>query len=174
MSRVSRASWASWALVFMAIVPSAQAQRASETFSARDTVVAQSTWRPLRIAKWGVFLASSGAAVYGFLENREADREYEAIERVCDADPAACATQPDGETYVDAALEARYRAVLERDDRAQLALIAGQVGLAASVLLFILDLSEGATPDDIPYDPRPLRLGVRPDKVELVFRWPVR
>jgi hypothetical protein len=136
--------------------------------AAQDSVrAARGGWSVMRVAKWSAALASAGAAAYGFMENRAADREYEDIERACEATPAACATTIDGGTYADPALETRYQNVLRRDDRAQVALLAGQIGLAASVLLFILDLPEGTTPDDIPYEPRPLRLGLRHGQIQL-------
>lgn len=163
-------------LALLCMAAPASAQRAPRRMeSGRDTVrAAPGGWSVMRVAKWSTALASAGAAAYGFMENRSADREYEDIERVCEDSPAACATAANGGTYSDAALEARYQNVLRRDDRAQFALLAGQVGLAASVLLFILDLPEGATPDDIPYDPRPLRLDMRAGKLELGVELPIR
>ncbi|MGQ0562618.1 MAG: hypothetical protein ACT443_12180 [Gemmatimonadota bacterium] len=150
------------------------AQRAPVRFeSAQDTVREVRGWSVTRVAKWSTLVASAGAATYGFTQNRAADREYEQIERLCEATPNACMRGPD-DAYADAALEARYQNVLRRDDRAQLALLAGQIGLILSVLLFIVDLPEGTTPDDIPYDPRPLRLGVRADQLELGIQLPVR
>jgi hypothetical protein len=148
------------ALVLSLVVASpAMAQHAAMKLeSSQDTAVNRPQWSPLRVAKWSSLLASTGAAVYGFAQNRVADREYEDIERFCQNDPAACATRPGSSEYADPALEARYQSVVQRDDRARIALLAGQVGLAASVLMFILDLPESTTPDDIPYDPRPLRL----------------
>ena len=93
-------------------------------------------------------------------ENRSADRAYEDIERLCLDTPEACKRRLDNDAYEDAALEARYQDVVKRDDRARFALLAGQVGIAASVLLFILDLPGHPAAEDIPYNPRPLRLGL--------------
>ena len=144
------------------------AQRAQQRFDVRqDTVVNQPSWSPLRIAKWTTLLASTGAAVYGFTQNRVADREYEDIERLCQNEPITCALKPGSSEYADPALESRYQSVVDRDDRAQLALLAGQVGLAATVLMFILDLPNNTTPEDIPYEPRRIRLGVRAGEVNV-------
>jgi hypothetical protein len=147
------------------------AQRAPARFAtSQDSVrVVRDGWTPIRIVKWTTALASAGTVAYGFVQNRDADREYEEIELMCKNDITLCATNPGSNEYADPALEARYNAVLERDERAQLALLAGQIGLAASVLLFILDLPEGTTTDDIPYDPSPLRLGMRAEQVELAI-----
>ena len=159
----------------LTITAPAFAQRADARFEAsQDTVVNRPTFSILRVAKWASLLASGGAAVYGFTENRAADREYEEIEQLCQDQPDACATVPGSTTYLDPALEARYQDVLQRDDRARLALLMGQIGLAASVLMFILDLPEGTTTDDIPYDPRPVRLHLGRRHVELGLHLEIR
>lgn len=159
---------------FLVSTTPALAQQAQSRFAAnQDTAANRPSWSVLRVAKWTSLLTSTGAAVYGFAQNRVADREYEDIERLCQDDPAACATQPGG-GYLDAALEARYQSVVRRDDRARVALLAGQIGLAASVLMFILDLPESTTPDDIPYDPRPIRLNVGISQVELGLHFEIR
>ena len=68
-------------------------------------------------------------------------------------------------------MEQRYQRIVDRDDRARLALLGGQIGLAASVIMFIIDLPDRVTPEDIPYDPKPLRVGLRSDgSTEMAFR----
>lgn len=129
--------------------------------------VARDGWDAIRVVKWSAALASAGVVAYGFVQNREADREYVEIERLCQTDENVCATKPGSDEYADPALEARYNDVLQRDERAQVALIAGQIGLAASVLLFILDLPEGSITNDIPYDPRRLRLGFDNERLRM-------
>ena len=80
-----------------------------------------------------------------------------------------CAARlPDG-AYADPELEALYQSVVRLDRRARLALIASQVGVGASVLLFVLDLRDGGGPRNIPFQPRSFRVAPRPDGVEL--RW---
>lgn len=158
-----------------AVASPAMAQRAGQRFEVQQDTITPSRggWSVVRVAKWGTLLASAGTLTYGFTQNRAADREYEDIERLCQSNPAACETKPDSDEYADPALETRYQNVVRRDDRARLALLAGQVGLAASVLLFILDLSESSLPHDIPYDPRPLRVSVGAHTV-VAFRFEVR
>ena len=149
------------------------AQQVEDRFPAQDSgrVEARYAFRPLRIAKWTTLLASGGAAAYGFTQNRSADRDYEQLERECEAQPLSCLKGPDGETYANAELEQRYQRIVDRDDRARLALLGGQIGLAASVIMFIIDLPDRVTPEDIPYDPKPLRVGLRRDGgTELGFR----
>jgi hypothetical protein len=146
-------------------VANLQAQQVDDRFPAQDSGRADVRYalRPLRIAKWTTLLVSGGAAAYGFTQNRSADREYEELERECEAQPLACLKGPDNETYANGDLEARYQRILERDDRARLALLGGQIGIAASVILFIIDLPDRTTPEDIPYDPKPYRVGLRRD-----------
>lgn len=153
----------------------ALAQQAPIRLEMQEPVqVVRGGWDAIRVVKWSAAITSAGVVAYGFVQNREADREYEEIERLCQEDAAACATLPDASEYADPALEARYNAVVERDERAQLALLLGQVGLAASVLLFILDLPEGSGTNDIPYDPRALRLGFVADRLHAGLRIPTR
>jgi hypothetical protein len=159
-------------LLCLAPLSELRAQQVDDRFPAQDSGRAdvRYAFRPLRIAKWTTLLVSGGAAAYGFTENRTADRDYEQLERECEAQPLSCLKGPDGEAYANAEMEQRYQRIVERDDRARLALLGGQIGLAASVIMFIIDLPDRVTPEDIPYDPRPLRVGLRRDgSTELAF-----
>ncbi len=140
------------------------AQHIEERF-AQDTTRhdIRSPWRPMRLAKWTTLLVSSGAAAYGFTQNRTADREYDALERECEADPVACRKLPDSDVYEDVALEQRYQKIVDRDAHARTALLAGQIGLVATVVMFIIDIPDRESPEDIPYEPRPIRFGLRRD-----------
>ena len=155
--------WLSCAVLVFSIASPAAAQRAQKRFAPADTTHSAHAWTPLRITKWGTLALSTTAAVYGFTQNRKADREYGDIERLCDATPDSCTRTSEGGAYSDAALEERYQSVVQRDSRAKSALLAGQIGIVASVVLFVLDLPKSATPQDIPYEPRPLRVGLLAD-----------
>ncbi len=161
-------------LIAFCLTPlAAQAQEINDRFPAQDSgrVDVRYAWRPLRIAKWSTLLIAGGAAAYGFSQNRVADREYEDLEKECDANPAACLKVPGDDAYADPALEQRYQKIVDRDDRARLALLGGQLGILASVVMFIIDLPDRETPEDIPYDPKPLRVGLRRDGgAELAIR----
>jgi hypothetical protein len=151
----------------------AQAQRASDAFRAvQDTARdARPALRPMRVAKWATFLASTGAAAYGFTQNRVADRDYEELERECDDAPASCTKASGSEAYLNPALEQRYQRILDRDETAKVALLAGQIGIAASVIMFIVDLPDREEPEDIPYEPKPMRFGLSGDgRAELNLR----
>jgi hypothetical protein len=152
---------------------SLDAQRADYAFRLEQDTThdVRSAWRPMRIAKWASLIASTGAAAYGFSQNRLADRDYERLERECDEAPNSCAKATGSDTYLDVALEQRYQRILDRDEDARLALLAGQIGIAASVVMFIIDLPDHASPEDIPYDPKPVRFGLSRDgRAELNVR----
>lgn len=121
----------------------------------------------LGLAKWGTLAVSAGASVYGFHVNSRADEEYREIEEICNREPARCQSRaPDG-SFTDPDLEARYQGVLDKDGNARTALIMAQVGLAATVVLFILDLDGGEDPPDIPFDPP--RISVTPGGTEMTW-----
>lgn len=120
----------------------------------------RSDWRLLRVAKWTTAAASAGLAVWGVVNNRRADERFEALEQECLLDPARCESRRPNGAYTDAALETQYQDVRDMDRNARTALIAGQVGLATSVVLFILDLRNNSGPSNIPYEPR--RIDVSP------------
>ena len=160
-------------LLCLAPLNALAAQQVDDRFPAQDSGRADVRYalRPLRIAKWTTLFVSAGAAAYGFTQNRTADRDYEQLERDCEAQPLSCLKGPDGETYANAELEQRYQRIVERDNRARVALLGGQIGLAATVIMFIIDLPDRVTPEDIPYDPKPLRVGLRSDgSTELALR----
>jgi hypothetical protein len=149
-----------------------QAQQIEPRFT-QDTTRqdVRSPWRPLRIAKWTTVVAAGAAAAYGFTQNRTADREYEELELECEANPANCQKVPGGESYMNIALEQRYQRIVDRDANARTALLAGQIGIAASVIMFIVDLPDRTSPEDIPYEPKPIRFGLgRDGRTELELR----
>jgi hypothetical protein len=152
-------------LAALVITSDARAQRLNNAFRiGQDTTQdVRAAWRPMRIVKWTSLIASTGAAAYGFSQNRVADREYEQLERDCEEAPFSCARASESGPYLDAALEQRYQRILDRDDNAKVALLAGQIGIAASVIMFIIDLPDREAPEDIPYEPKPVRFGLSRD-----------
>ncbi|MGH7469122.1 MAG: hypothetical protein ACRENP_14290 [Longimicrobiales bacterium] len=111
-----------------------------------------------RVGKWVTLSATTASATYGVLANRDADRRYAQIERICRDRVERCVRASNG-AFADAELERDYQSVLRLDDRARWALIASQVSLVATVALFVLDLPRGRSGEDIPYSPPRLRLG---------------
>jgi hypothetical protein len=115
-------------------------------------------WHTLRIAKWTVAGVTAGTALYGFISNNRADDLYRELEVLCVADPLRCLSRTSDGAYTDAELESRYQEMRDVDRRARSALLVGQVGVAASVALFILDLRNRNGPSNIPYEPPGLSL----------------
>ena len=128
------------------------------------------SWTPLRIAKWGTLAGAAGAALYGFLESARADDVYDELEQACQTDPVNCLRRNNDGTYMDVSLEAMFQDVRRLDRNTRTALVAGQVGLGVSLVLFLLDLRNDARPPDIPYSPPRLRLTPSRDGFELGYR----
>lgn len=116
----------------------------------------------LRISKWTALAATAGAAAYGFSTNRTADADYAKLEELCVANRLNCARR-NGEVFADVDLERRYQGVRTLDGRARTALIGSQIGVAATVVLFVMDLRHNRPARDIPYKPRTLEVVPRAD-----------
>lgn len=119
----------------------------------------------LGLAKWGTLGLSIGASAYGFHVNGQADDQFQEIQAICTSAPERCETRASDGSFADEELEARYQEVLDKDRNARAALILAQVGLAATIVLFVLDLDGGETPPDIPFDPP--KLSFSPDRTEV-------
>lgn len=116
--------------------------------------------RPLQVAKWTTLGAAVVAAAYGYNENRLADSRFEDLDRLCQQQPVRCTPRTASGSYVDAELESRYQEVRKLDRRATVGLVGAEVGLAAAVGMFLLDLrNAGREPPDIPYKPPKLEVG---------------
>src|SRR5690554_610916 len=118
--------------------PAAAQQRAPARFDATageaPATPMRPSFRPLRIAKWSTAALTAAVAGIGLAAYTRADRSYEDLERACVDNPEACSQRLPNGAYADARLEAMYQDVLRMDERARLALIGSQIGLAASVI----------------------------------------
>ncbi len=130
--------------------------------------------RPMRVAKWSTLVVAAGTAAWGFVQNGKADDAFADLERRCNAAPSVCARRtPDG-AYEDAELERRYQNVRSLDRRAHAALLLGQIGIATSAVLFLLDLGNARRPPDIPFTPTEIEVQPRADgAVALSVRVPL-
>jgi hypothetical protein len=144
-------------------VPAMTAPVASRAMADDRYQDAGADWHALRVAKWTVAAATAGTALYGFVSHNRADDLYRELELMCVADAPRCLSRTSSGAYTDAELEARYQEMRDVDRRARSALLAGQVGVAASVVLFILDLRNRNGPANIPYEPPGLSLQRAPD-----------
>lgn len=121
------------------------------------------------VAKWIGLGTTLGLGVLGFVAHRQAEDNFDRLEEICDSDPPRCrAFNADG-SYADAELEALFQSVLDRDAAARVYLIGAQLGFAATVAFFIIDLKNGSAPENIPYEPKELRLTLERGAVGL--RW---
>ncbi len=120
-------------------------------------------WSFAGTAKWATLAVSAGAAAFGFSLNSQADEIFTQVEESCLEDPARCeGRNPDG-SFTDEELEGLYQDTLDKDRQARAALLVSQVALAASVVFFIIDLTD-RSPPNVPYDPPvTVEVGPQPD-----------
>ncbi len=145
-------------LVFLALAGVLAPVRAqAQTSTRQDTAVVQ-RYPLARFGKWVTLSGAAAAATFGIVTNQEADRRYADLERTCRDDPGRC-TRGAGGAYEDATLEGEYQRILTLDDRATFALIAGEISVLASVVLFVFDLPRSRSGEDIPYSPPRLQIG---------------
>ncbi len=151
--------------LFAGVIPcAAAAQNPSHPRPAIDEHVDSirpGAFRPLRLAKWSTLALSAATGVYGFVQSGRADDRYHELERLCQNQPERCASRTSSGAYADAEFESRYAAVRALDRRSHNALLVSQVGVAGSVVLFLLDLGNARPPRDIPFVPPGTR--VEPD-----------
>lgn len=119
-------------------------------------------WRPLSIAKWGMLGSTAVAAVYGLSASLEADGLYDDIAAICGLDAGRCDVLPEG-GYADPEVARLDRDARKLDERARTGLLATQIGVAATLALFILDLRDGGPPPNVPYVPPQIRVGIGRD-----------
>lgn len=129
--------------------------------------------RPMAVAKWGSLLSTAGTAVYGFAASMAADDHYARIEDACAEDVARCRISETDGRYLDPEIEEWDRQAERLDRRARVGLIASQVGVAASIVLFILDLRDTGAPPNVPYQPSRVQVGLSAIGVRLGVRLPV-
>ncbi len=152
----TRPSWsrtaATSALVFLAatlpLSSSATAQQPPDTQTHRPWVISFAQW-----AKWGTLASAVGLAAVAIFRNDDANEVFRGLNRFCAAAPDACFLGDDGR-YVDASAEILYDETLRIDRQARAWMVAGQVVLAASGVLFLVDLVTGDDgPRNIPFAP---------------------
>ena len=106
-------------------------------------------WTGVRVAKWALLGAATGFAVYALNHSSQAEHDYGRLRTLCESDPDGCSL--DSGRYAADEAEALYQSSLREDQRAQRAIIGGQVVLLGSVALFVYDLRNARGPANIPY-----------------------
>ncbi|MGH7460253.1 MAG: hypothetical protein ACREMA_04405 [Longimicrobiales bacterium] len=139
---------------------------AQRTPNVPDSAALQRRYPLARFGKWVTLGSAVASATYGVMANQDADNRYADLERTCLAEPFRC-TRTTGGSYADPILESEYQRILKLDSKAHIALVAGEISLLASVLLFVIDLPKGKTAEDIPYSPP--KFQVQPDRDRLLF-----
>lgn len=124
------------------------------------------------IGKWAALAASIGAGTYGLLAHFDANDKFERLQRICESDSDRCQERTSRGAYADPELENLYQDVLAQDRAAKIALIASQVSIAGSVVLFIMDLGANDAPPNIPYNPKKFRLLPTGDGAQLQLSFP--
>jgi hypothetical protein len=139
----------------------------SPGIATQDSASRPSGLRPLRVAKWSVVVAAGGAGIYGFLQNNEADDRFRELERLCQQQQFRCAVRTERGEYADTEFEDLYQQVRRLDGRSHKALLFSQIGVAAGVALFLLDLANSDTPRDIPWVPANVEVEPVAGRIEL-------
>ncbi|HEX7049123.1 MAG TPA: hypothetical protein VF188_02840 [Longimicrobiales bacterium] len=174
---MARAVWLALCLIAAlrpALAFTQDTTRAGPQPDAATRPVRTDAWRPLRVAKWATLGTAILSVGYGFAASLAADTRYDRIEAACAAADARCERRSASGAYADAQLQRLHDEAQRLDGRARLALLAGQVAAAASVLLFILDLQENPAPPNVPYEPPRIRLAPSTDGgARLTVRVPV-
>ena len=107
-----------------------------------------------RWAKWPALGGAVGLTAVALVRNRAADRVYDGLVTLCFGAPDACRlADGDGPVrFTSDDAEALYQETLRIDRSARGWLLAGQVALVASGVMFLVDLIAGDdTPPNIPF-----------------------
>lgn len=165
----SRPVIAATAALLLAAAPAA-GQRVESRFESEPTPE-----NPvIEIAKWTLGGLAAAAGAYAFVLQGDAEERYDALDRLCTESPSVCRPVTADGAYADPALEARYQDIRSDYRNSRFLLLGAHVLAVGSAVLFILDLPRDDTPDNVPYEPPALRVGVRPDgALEATLRYPV-
>lgn len=119
-------------------------------------------------AKWPALAGAVGFTTLAILRHDDADRVFNGLLDYCRAASDQCRLNAQG-TYVSSDAEALYQETLRIDRQARAWMLAGQVALAASGGMFLIDLISGHHgPNNIPFSP--IQASATPGR--LTFRIP--
>jgi len=108
------------------------------------------------LVRYGRWVTAAGALALTLLsvqQHERAEDHWDQLNRICRYDNAACVVGPEGR-YVNSAAETEYHATLDYDRRARRRLLGGQIALAVTVGLFVIDVGRGGGgPGNIPIAP---------------------
>ena len=130
------------ALLVAAPVPRLTAQSAADSGRAQPPAI-------VHYGKWGAAALFAGLTSLGVLEHDRANSAFDRLTAFC-LNVGPCGIGPDGR-YANPAAESRYQEVVRGDRAARAFLLSGQVALAGTAALFILDLMKEHGTPNIPF-----------------------
>ncbi len=127
--------------------PSASAQQPGSP-TPRPWYVTVSHW-----GKWPLLAGAIGFAAAAIAQKSDADAVYDRLQSMCRNASGDCIVDPDG-TYVNPDAEALFQETLRLDGKARRWMLGGEVSLALSGGMFLIDLVAGhSEPRNIPFTP---------------------
>lgn len=140
---------------------------AAAPLAAQATNEDETPWL-VSFAGWGKYATlgvSGGFFALAGLAHASAEDRYSTLLSRCQGNSSLCILGLDG-TYLDRESETLYQQSLDGDDRARQWLLAAQVALGASALLWIIDLTQGSDdPENIPLVPLRVVAGPRETRI---------
>lgn len=124
----------------------------------------------VRHGKWGAAALFVAATGIGLLEHQSANNAFDDLRTMCGSS-VQCTIGQDGR-YADPVAEAQYQKIVSGDRAARSWFIGGQVALAGTAALFVIELLHSRGSTNIPYSGfivKPTRDGTR-----IGFRLPIR
>lgn len=100
--------------------------------------------------KWGAAALFAGLTSLGVIEHDRANAAFDRLTAFC-LNVGPCGIGPDGR-YANPAAESRYQEVVRGDRAARALLLSGQIALAGTAALFILDLMKEHGTPNIPFN----------------------
>jgi hypothetical protein len=103
----------------------------------------------VRHGKWGAAALFVAATGLGLLEHNRANNAFDDLRTMCGT-TAQCSIGQDGR-YTDPVAEAQYQTIVSGDRAARSWFIGGQVALAGTAALFVIELLHARGSPNIPY-----------------------
>jgi hypothetical protein len=153
------------ALLVVGLLPCAPASaQQPDTATSRPWYVTASHW-----GKWPLLAGAIGFTAAAMTQKGDADGVYDQLQAMCRAASQDCVLNESG-TYVNPDAEALYQETLRIDAKARSWMIGGEVALALSGGMFLIDLVAGHDePHNIPFTPFEVYTG--PDRLGLQWRF---
>ncbi|HEY2805049.1 MAG TPA: hypothetical protein VGI92_04240 [Gemmatimonadales bacterium] len=113
--------------------------------------------------KWGAAAVFAGLTTLGVIEHDRANSAFDRLTDFC-LNVGPCGIGQDGR-YSNPAAESRYQEVVSGDRAARVWLLSGQIALAGTATLFIIELMKNHSTTNIPFHGLLLEPGRRTSKI---------